>query len=139
VRVFGPMSEDMDWVWDLNAADLARAYLSSDDDDVRQEAYERARDIESLAVGGLFEQWLIASINLSAEVGGAGSVGAGPLEATLERDPRWIPILETACDAAALNACLSYMWLDGAVEPVLRWVQARLGVGPDYDGHIVRE
>ncbi len=137
--VFGPMSEDLDWVWDLNAADLARAYLSSDDDDVRQEAYERAIDIDSLTDGGLFEQWLIASINLSAEVGGAGSVGAGPLEATLERDPRRIPILETACDPAALDACLSYMWLDAAVEPVLRWVQARLGVGPDYDGHVVRE
>lgn len=132
------MTADLEWIWLLDATELAREYLTSGDPDVRDEAYARALDTASMNYGGLFEQWLVAAINLSVETNGAGSIGAGPLEAALERSPQLIPILEASCDAACLDACLSHMWLDDAVEPVTRWIQERLRVGPEYNGHVDR-
>jgi hypothetical protein len=104
----------------LTPSELAAVWLSGDPDAI-QYCYDITDEF--------FTDWLVALVDMAEGDTQIGDVGAGPIEACLQRDIALAKEVESRVSRVKLRAVLQRMWFSDATPEMKEWALRLLDEG----------
>lgn len=126
---------DEEWVEfeSLSPTEVARQWLAATRSRSVDGVVQYGYDICHLKGMAYYTEWLAALINFAEGDVEIGSVGAGPVEASLARNLPLARAVDSLVSRPRLQAVLRTMWFDDAVPEVRKWARQILDDGSPHD------